>query len=95
MPPPPGLQMNGLVMFGSPGCVACDQAARWLEDGGYAFRKYDVNTSPRTVAWLVQEVGVRNVPVFFFNGHHLAGAFAQVQQLGTQGELPKAGVHQL
>ncbi len=95
MPPPQTLDMQGLVLFGMPNCVACDQAARWLEDNNHMFRKYDVSTSPTTVAWLMQEVGAKNVPQFFFIGHHLQGGFAQVQQLAAAGELPKPGVSQL
>ena len=87
--------MQGLVLFGMPNCQQCDVAARWLEDNGFAFRKYDVSTSQAVVSWLVQEVGARNVPQFFLNGHHLGGGFAQLQQLATMGQLPKPGVTQL
>jgi glutaredoxin len=95
MPPPQSLNLQGLVLFGMPNCVACDQAARWLEDNSFMFRKYDVSTSQATIVWLMQEVGAKNVPQFFFNGHHLQGGFAQVQQLAASGELRKPGVTQL
>lgn len=95
MPPPPGINTQGLVLFGMPNCAGCDHAAGWLDNGGHSFRKYDVTTSQETIRWLVQETGERTVPQFFLNGHHIRGGFQQVQQLAAMGHLPKLGVTQL
>jgi glutaredoxin 3 len=95
MPPPPGINTDGLVMFGTPNCPGCDQAARWLANAEVSFRKYDVSNSPQTIVWLQQATGQRTVPQFFLNGHHLAGGYNQLMQLAATGQLPKVGITQL
>ncbi len=90
-----GLNMDGLVLMGMPGCGGCLQSAQWLEDQGITFRKYDVTTSQRIIAWVTQATGQRTVPQFFLNGHHVQGGFPQVQQLALQGQLQTPRVTQL
>lgn len=92
---PPGLDMSGLVLFGTQGCGGCIQSAQWLTDNGFVFRKYDVTTSANVIQWLQQVTGQRTVPQFFFNGHWLAEGFARVQHMASLGELSKPGVTQL
>jgi glutaredoxin len=95
MPTPPGINMQGLVLFGMQNCGGCEQAAQWLDRQGCSFSKYDVTTSREVILWLQQQTGQRTVPQFFLNGHHVQGGFQQLQQLAATGQLPKVGVTQI
>lgn len=92
---PTGLDMSGLVLFGMPACGGCMQSAQWLTDQGLTFRKFDVLTYPKIIAWLVETTGQKTVPQFFFNGHWLREGFPRVQQMASLGELQKPRVTQL
>ena len=95
MESPQGLDLSGLVLFGTQGCGQCIQSAQWLTDQGLVFRKYDVTTSQAVILWLQQAPGQRTVPQFFYNGHWLAEGFARVQHMASLGELQRPGVTQL
>lgn len=94
-PPPRGIDLTGLVLMGMPGCGGCAQAAQWFDSHSVTYRKYDVSTSPGTIAWLQTATGQRTVPQFFYNGKHLQGGFAQARHFVETGQLQQPRVTQV
>lgn len=91
-PPPPGLDLSGLVLVGSTTCQPCAANAEWLDRQGVVFRKVQIDDAGRLdealCAWLTSVTQQQRVPQFFLDGAWISGGASELAEMLAAGQLP-------
>lgn len=62
-----------VTMYMTTWCPVCQRARGWLEDGGYSFMEFDVETNPRA-GRILRSLNPRGtIPMFDVDGRILIG----------------------
>lgn len=69
-----------LKVYTKKNCAGCDQVKALLDAKGLGYEAVDVMLSKDAQA-LFREKGFRSVPQIFYNGEHIQGGIAELQQI--------------